>query len=212
MALSSTEDTPTPSQIAWNCTQVVIIALVAAVAGELAAYVMIYRTGAYQRLSASVDKVTKRIDKKKESVAGAAANSSKTSKVDEKSKAKQKKIDRIEKRMMPSERNLAILKMRVQVVSTVTHLGALAWMYNKYSGIVCARLPFSFSFLSMITHRSLPGEDWTECSVIFLYMLCSLAIKPNLQRFLHVPSAISVSMDPFASMQKAMLAAGDQSN
>ena len=36
--------------------------------------------------------------------------------------------------------------------------------------------------------RGLPGELMTECSVVFLYMLCSMSIKPNLQKVLgHAP-------------------------
>jgi len=35
-----------------------------------------------------------------------------------------------------------------------------------------------------LTHRNLPGSDYTDCSFFFLYMLCSMAIRPNVQKLL----------------------------
>ena len=56
---------------------------------------------------------------------------------------------------------------------------------SKYEGIVLARLPFEpFSIVRGLSHRGLEGEDFRECGVIFVYVLCCMAIKPNLQRVL----------------------------
>ena len=39
----------------------------------------------------------------------------------------------------------------------------------------------TFSFMSGITHRNLSGEDLNECSMIFLFILSSMAIRPSVQ-------------------------------
>lgn len=35
-----------------------------------------------------------------------------------------------------------------------------------------------------MSHRGLKGEDATDCSMAFLYLLCSISIRTNLQKFL----------------------------
>ena len=48
----------------------------------------------------------------------------------------------------------------------------------SFEGVVVARLPFQpYSLVSGITHRGLPGEDYTECSFVFLYLTCTMAIR-----------------------------------
>ena len=60
---------------------------------------------------------------------------------------------------------------------------------THYDGVVLARLPFEpFGLVHGISHRNLPGTDVRDCGIIFIYMLCSMCIKPNLQRALgHAP-------------------------
>ncbi|KAL6627641.1 hypothetical protein ACP70R_031367 [Stipagrostis hirtigluma subsp. patula] len=35
-----------------------------------------------------------------------------------------------------------------------------------------------------MSHRGLPGNDPTDCSMVFLYFLCSMSIRTNLQKLL----------------------------
>ena len=65
------------------------------------------------------------------------------------------------------------------------HLVGFFNLKASYEGLVLARLPFTpFSFIQGITHRNLPGTDMSDCCVVFIYMLCSMSIKPSLQRAL----------------------------
>jgi calcium load-activated calcium channel len=63
---------------------------------------------------------------------------------------------------------------------------ALLSMFNSiFDGRVVARLPFTpISFLQGLSHRNLPGNDYTECSFIFLYILCTMSIRQNVQKLL----------------------------
>jgi len=175
--------------------EVVGIAVFGAAFCEAICYALIFRTDTYKRLTASIEKVSKRIEKKKEA----------SEDVPSKQKARQQKIDRIEKTLGPAEKSLAVIKMRVQLVNMATHIITLITVTNKYHGIPVARLPFSPpGFMHSVTHRNLPGEDYAECSVVFFYMLCSLAFKPNLQRALGFAPWASKGSDPFAMTQQML--------
>jgi len=56
---------------------------------------------------------------------------------------------------------------------------------TAYEGIIVAKLPFRpISFISGITHRGIQGTDMTDCSMIFLYILSNMAIRPTIQKVL----------------------------
>ena len=55
---------------------------------------------------------------------------------------------------------------------------ACVHLSNRFDGRVVAKLPFTpISWIQGISHRSLIGEDYTDCSFIFLYMLCTMSIR-----------------------------------
>jgi len=47
------------------------------------------------------------------------------------------------------------------------------------------KLPFvPISLMQNLSHRNLMGDDYTDCSFIFLYILCTMAIRQNIQKML----------------------------
>uniref|UniRef100_A0AAZ1XH33 Calcium load-activated calcium channel n=1 Tax=Oreochromis aureus TaxID=47969 RepID=A0AAZ1XH33_OREAU len=47
-----------------------------------------------------------------------------------------------------------------------------------FDGRVVAKLPFvPLSYIQGLSHRNLLGEDYTDCSFIFLYILCTMSIR-----------------------------------
>jgi Integral membrane protein EMC3/TMCO1-like len=71
------------------------------------------------------------------------------------------------------------------MLAGVFHTFTLFTLKASYDSVVLARLPFMpFSFITGITHRNLPGDDMRDAGILFIYALCSLAIKPNLQKLL----------------------------
>lgn len=57
--------------------------------------------------------------------------------------------------------------------------------FCSFDGRVVARLPFlPISWIQGLSHRNLPGDDYSECSFIFLYILCTMSIRQNIQKML----------------------------
>lgn len=99
--------------------------------------------------------------------------------------AKNKNLLRIEKELAHENRDMAVLRMKSSMAAGIAHAVVFSYIYNKYDGQSVARLPFEpFTFIRQISHRNVPGNDYCECSVVFFYMLCSLCLRPNLQRAL----------------------------
>lgn len=53
--------------------------------------------------------------------------------------------------------------------------------HDRFGGQVVAKLPFEpVSFIRGISHRGLPGEDWTDCSFAFICALCCFSLSLSL--------------------------------
>ena len=59
-------------------------------------------------------------------------------------------------------------------------------MFNTiFDGRVVAKLPFTpIYWVQGLSHRNLLGDDMTDCSFIFLYILCTMSIRQNIQKAL----------------------------
>jgi hypothetical protein len=56
---------------------------------------------------------------------------------------------------------------------------------SLFEGKVVAKLPFTpIGFVMKMSHRGLSGDNATDCAMPFLYLLCSISIRTNLQKFL----------------------------
>ena len=152
------------------------IAALGAIASEALSWLLVYRKPDYQRRTASIERATKKLEKEKEvPVKG----------------GKNKNLARLEKELAVENRDLAMLRMKSSVAAGVAHLAVFSLIYSRYDGRPVARLPFEpFTFIRNVSHRNVPGDDFRECSAVFFYMLCSLCLRPNLQKALgFAPSA-----------------------
>lgn len=178
------------------CLAVLGYATASALLSEAFAWYMIYRTSDYHRLKNNLDKANKRLDKKKleEPVAvlksttvGTKAAKGKDKKGNE--SKQDKKLTMLEKEVESTNRDLTLFKMKTNMATMMMHLFTFYALKTQYEGIVVARLPFEpFAMIRGLSHRGISGDDYRECGVILIYVLCSMAIKPNLQRALgHAP-------------------------
>ena len=61
----------------------------------------------------------------------------------------------------------------------------MSLLSSAYQGVVVAKLPFEpLSFMRGVTHRSITGTDYTDCSMIFVYILSNVSLRPMIQKLL----------------------------
>ncbi|XP_060546177.1 calcium load-activated calcium channel isoform X1 [Pantherophis guttatus] len=136
-------------------------------------WVLVYRTDKYKRLKAEVEKQSKKLEKKKETITESAGRQQK------------KKIERQEEKLKNNNRDLSMVRMK-SMFAIGFCFTALMGMFNSiFDGRVVAKLPFiPLSYIQGLSHRNLLGEDCTDCSFIFLYILCTMSIRQNIQKLL----------------------------
>lgn len=93
-------------------------------------------------------------------------------------KQAKKKLEREEEKLKSQNRDLSFTKMKSMALTGVIFTLLLSTFNNWFSGRVVAKLPFiPIGFIQGLSHRNLPGEDLTDCSFIFLYVLCTMSIR-----------------------------------
>lgn len=152
---------------------IVIISICTALLGEGLVWLLVYRTDKYQKLMGEVERGSKKLEKHKELQCDAL------------DKHQKKKIGREEIRLKNNNRDISFVKMKSMLAIGFV-FSALLGMFNSiFDGRVVAHLPFQPVWLLLnVTHRNLPGDNYTECSFIFLYILCTMSVRQNIQKLL----------------------------
>ncbi|KAG8230938.1 hypothetical protein J437_LFUL002971 [Ladona fulva] len=133
-------------------------------------WLMVYRTEKYQKLKAEVER---QMEKRKEAHG------------DSLDKQQKKKIEREEERLKNNNRDLSLVKMKSMFAIGFAFTALLSMFNSIFDGRVVARLPFiPISWIQGLSHRNLHGDDYSECSFIFLYILCTMSIRQNIQKML----------------------------
>ena len=162
---------------------IVFIALATALFSELLTYLLIYRTDQYKKLTSEVEKNTKKLEKKKEVMTDITKQS-----------GQRKKIERVEERLKNHNRDLSMVKMKSMFAIGFTFTALMGMFNSIFDGRVVAKLPFTpISWLHGLSHRNLRGDDFTDCSFIFFYILCTTAIRQNVQKALGFAPSRAVS-------------------
>ncbi|KAL6955203.1 hypothetical protein U1Q18_007642 [Sarracenia purpurea var. burkii] len=155
---------------------VVGISVCTAVVCEAISWLLIYRTTSYKSLKSSIDKASKKLETMK--------TDSNPSKLNLK-KSKTKKIDRVETSLKESSRDLSLFKFKSGAVVALVLFVVFGLLNSLFEGKSVAKLPFvPVRIIQKMSHRGLQGDDPTDCSMAFLYFLCSISIRTNLQKFL----------------------------
>lgn len=146
-----------------------------AVICEAISWLLIYRTSSYKSLRSHIDKAAKKLETMKTTT-----DSSKTSK-----KSKSKKMDRVETSLKESSRDLSLFKFKSGAVVALVLFVVFGLLNSLFEGKAVAKLPFvPARIVQKMSHRGLQGDDYTDCSMAFLYFLCSISIRTNLQKYL----------------------------
>ncbi|MCL7024477.1 hypothetical protein MKW94_021459 [Papaver nudicaule] len=153
---------------------VVGISICTAFLCEAISWILIYRTNSYKSLRSTIDKASKKLEVMKTVETKVTTKKSKT-----------KKIDRVETSLKESSRDLSLSKIKSGVVVALVLFVVFGFLNSLFEGKAVAKLPFSpAALVQKMSHRGIPGDDVTDCSMAFLYFLCSMSIRTNLQKFL----------------------------
>lgn len=171
--------------VLYDSILIIFISISTALLGEGFTWVMVYRTEKYQRLKSEIEKQSKKLDKRKEGVGELVEKSVK------------RKLDREEERLKANNRDLSMVKMKSMFFVGFAFTAILGMFNSIFHGRVVAKLPFiPIGFIQGLSHRNLPGDDLTDCSFIFLYVLCTMSIRSNIQKLLgFAPSRASVEQN-----------------
>ncbi|XKL68147.1 hypothetical protein PGB90_003638 [Kerria lacca] len=152
---------------------IVVISVCTALLGEGLIWLLVYRTEKYQKLKIEVEKGSKKLERRREGMS------------DSLDKQQKKKIEREEERLKNNNRDMSFVKMKSMLAIGFVFTALLGMFNSIFDGRVVAFLPFQpISLVQNLTHRNLPGEDYTECSFIFLYILSTMSIRQNIQKLL----------------------------
>ncbi|XP_074379814.1 uncharacterized protein LOC141720991 [Apium graveolens] len=155
---------------------VVAISILTAIICETISYLLIYRTNSYKSLKSTIDKASKKLETLKTDPFAPKLSLK---------KSKTKKIDRFETNLKESNRDLSMFKFKSGAVVALILFVVFRFLSNLFEGKAVAKLPFvPFKIVQKMSHRGLEGDDYTDCAMAFLYFLCSISIRTNLQKFL----------------------------
>lgn len=144
-------------------------------------YFKVYSTEDYKRLTASIDKL--KLAKK-------------TGVVADKNKEARRRRD-LDNQIQHKSVLLTKMTSTLGLAMSASTIVVMYVMRSFLPAVPVARFPFEpLSFLTNVTHLGLPGNNYYECSPIFLYLLTNMLVKPVLQRVAGVPTSQATSIIP----------------
>ncbi|CAN6292304.1 unnamed protein product [Urochloa humidicola] len=170
-----------------DSVSVVAISAATAVLCEAISWLLIYRTATYNSLRASIERHSRKLDAMKSGSGGAASSSGSAAGGSSAPPAssRAKKMDRVETSLKDAARELSLAKLKSGAVVAAVLFVVFGLLNSLFEGRAVAKLPFApVPLVQRMSHRGLPGNDPTDCSMVFLYFLCSMSIRTNLQKLL----------------------------
>ncbi|XP_051178632.1 uncharacterized protein [Lolium perenne] len=163
---------------------VVAISGATAVLCEAISWLLIYRTTTYNSLRASIERHSRKLDSMKSTASGPTSSSSSSSH-SQAASSRAKKMDRVETSLKDASRELSFAKLKSGAVVAAVLFVVFGLLNSLFEGRAVAKLPFApVPLVQRMSHRGLPGNDPTDCAMVFLYFLCSMSIRTNLQKLL----------------------------
>eukprot|EP00798_Chlamydomonas_sp_ICE-L_P008094 gene8094-1337_t len=157
---------------------------------EFCAWLVCYRTSGYKKLTAEVEIIAKKVQALKETGA----------------KEGDKRIKKLEETLKKATGQMFWFNARIMALNFCSMFIAYRVLVAHFKGKVAGKLPFvPFSLLHRMTHGGLSGDNYTECSGTFIYVLCQTGVRLNVTKFLGMgPSramAKSTSLQAMAEKQ-----------
>eukprot|EP01090_Pellita_catalonica_P023694 TRINITY_DN9894_c0_g1_i2.p1 TRINITY_DN9894_c0_g1~~TRINITY_DN9894_c0_g1_i2.p1 ORF type:complete len:179 (-),score=25.35 TRINITY_DN9894_c0_g1_i2:274-810(-) len=154
-----------------DCVIILLASFTSALLAEGLSWLLVYRTSSYKELKTKIERLQAKLEKLKDQQKDIVSK-------------KNKKIDRLQEQLSTAERELTFSKMKSIFAVGITLVSIFGVLNSHFGGRVIAMLPFEpFPLVRNVSHGGLLGDDYYECSMAFIYALCSISIRANLQKF-----------------------------
>ena len=144
--------------------------VLACVVNEVITWVLVTRKPENRRRQEQIEKAKEALKKMK------AAPSARTA-------AGRKAIEKAEENIQNLSQAATVAKMGSMLLNGLVMVVLVTTLNNAYEGVVAGMLPFEpVALVRNITHRNIFGTNWYECSVLYFYIVSSMAIRPTMQK------------------------------
>lgn len=97
----------------------------------------------------------------------------------------EKKLLNLEKDLAKKNRAIGLTRQKANIMSGVAFIVLMPWVYGMYEGLVVAKLPLEPIFpFRLMSHATLRGDDFTDCSFTFLFTTTMFLVKTTIQKLL----------------------------
>mmetsp|Transcript_39203 Transcript_39203/g.98810 ORF Transcript_39203/g.98810 Transcript_39203/m.98810 type:complete len:184 (+) Transcript_39203:152-703(+) len=160
----------------WDLFVVFLVSLSNSFAIEGVSWLFIYRTDEYQRVKQRSERLTVKLAAKEEELKLIVSSHA--------DKKRRKEHERIEAELKSANSSMSGMKFKSTIATMFMMVAVYAVLSSWYDGVVLAQLPFEpvWMFRSL-AHRGLIGNDYTQCSFFFFYVLCQLSVRSNVQKY-----------------------------
>eukprot|EP01029_Cantina_marsupialis_P027645 TRINITY_DN773128_c0_g1_i1.p1 TRINITY_DN773128_c0_g1~~TRINITY_DN773128_c0_g1_i1.p1 ORF type:complete len:181 (-),score=39.48 TRINITY_DN773128_c0_g1_i1:253-795(-) len=153
---------------------VILVSICSALFSEFLSWLLIYRTDSYKLCKDRLENIQEKLDALQNKVVSVAKRAK-----------HEKSIEKLENELKKTKQQMSGIRMKSMFFLSGTMITLLSIMNSIFEGVVVARLPFMpFGLVQGLSHRNLYGTDFYDCSMTFIYVLCSMGIRPTVQKLL----------------------------
>ena len=154
----------------WHIAVGVGASVFAGLVNEVVTWAMVTRKPEWKKSQAKIEATKETLKKLK-----AASNAH--------TPAGKKGIEKTQESLQTMQQQASFTKFGSTLLNAVIMVVLVTTLNNVFEGVVAATLPFEpFALFRNITHRNIFGTNWHECSVLFFYIVSSMAVRPTMQK------------------------------
>eukprot|EP01070_Trichotokara_eunicae_P010009 Trichotokara_eunicae@DN6230_c0_g1_i10.p1 len=147
---------------------VVLTALAVACTSEGVSWFFFFRKDDFKELTSSINRISGKLDAKRETM---------------KPGKKETRLQAQEETLKRKIQEYQTLRMKAGFSSSLLYIVFVPMIYQAFDGIVVAKLPFvPILMFRTLAHQSLGGNDFTDCSMMFLYVVSLTSFRANIQK------------------------------
>eukprot|EP00922_Rhytidocystis_sp_ex-Travisia-forbesii_P017761 GHVS01026473.1.p1 GENE.GHVS01026473.1~~GHVS01026473.1.p1 ORF type:complete len:209 (+),score=72.84 GHVS01026473.1:302-928(+) len=168
---------------------VICVAALAALMSEGFSYFLFFSSSSFQTLHTEIIDLSRKLHRQKNSLEDTLGPSptakTSSSTTTPSTSTGSRKAAALEKELQKKHRTAASTRQRAHLLSAVVFMVLMPYFYSRHEGLAVARLPMEPVFpFRLMTHATLSGDDFTQCSFTFLFTTTMFLVKTSLQRFL----------------------------